>query len=214
MRPRVTMRRALGPILAVTLLGAACGGDESAGTTEDATPEPAPAEATAPPSPAESRSPTALVVDYYNALNSGHVEGMVAEWPDGDRGYFALLADTLGERASVDCSPGDTASSVICNEFVGNHFFDPAGVRATFTMRYTVADGVIVAGELVTSGEEVAAYRAAFGEWLRANDPDLYEASYQLTGGRLPVSTSTDALAIVAKVEQFVTESDTYPLPR
>lgn len=203
----------------LAVVGAACSdsdsddGSEATPPVDESTLPPA-----ADPASTEPRSPTAVpsataqVVDFYNSLNSGDVDGMVAVWPTGDRGYFVLLADDLRERTAVACSPDEGSDWVVCEEFVRSDFFDPAGIRATFTVRYDVDDGTIIASEVVEVGDETEAFVAEFGAWLEADDPDLYGSSYSAESGRVPLTTTSDVDAILAKVEAFVAQSDVYPV--
>jgi len=199
-------------VVVVSLLGG-CSPDE--GPLEDSLDTVAPDEqkpARQTSTTAAVPSPVGRVVDFYTALNRGEIEAMVANWPSGDPAFFSLLVDGVRERAFVVCSPGEVSSVVICEETVGNDFLDPAGIEGTYTMRYEVAEDLIVSADLIDAAQAVAEYERDFGAWLEENDPELFSASYGGTNGKHPFETAADAIAVISAVDSFIADSAVYPI--
>jgi hypothetical protein len=184
---------------ALLVIVAACGGESD--TTETTS------TGTAAVDPA-----TAVVVTYYTALNASDIEAASATWPSLDTEAFLALTQGARHRVSVACSPGDETDSVLCEEVViSDDFTSPAGVQGQYTVRYSVDDGVITERVVLRRSEAIEDYEAAFGTWLEATHPDVYESSYQ-ADGPYPFATVEQALAVIALVDEFLAQSDDYPI--
>jgi hypothetical protein len=157
-------------------------------------------------------SPAAVVNAYYAALNTSDAAAAAEVWPTMDADAFAVLTDGVSQRVSVSCTQGSDPASTLCQEYVErNDFTDPAGVFGEYTMRYRVDSGSVVDREIVAEPEVVAEYVAAFGAWLEATHPDVFAANY-IADRFLPFATVEDAAAGIALVDEFLAESDDYPL--
>ena len=153
-----------------------------------------------------------LVGGYYSAYNAGDVEAMAQAWPSGDKDFFDVVADGVYQRVSVSCGPNDEKTAVRCAEIViRNDFNDPAGVDATMTIDYVVEGGLVRSSEVVERSAGLIAYEEAFGAWLAEAYPEVYRSSYQYDG-IFPFRTSEEAVVVLAVVDEFLAESDDYPL--
>ena len=211
----------VGPVRFALLLGAlgaslasACDGDDapvvvsSASDVEraDTGPDEGVAVATTIP------TPTKRVVSFYDALNGADWSMAASLWPTGDLTAARWMTEEFRERSSVACSPGDAPAIVVCDEFVGNDFVDPARVSATFTVRYDLADDVIVDRQVVGVGDEVALFVSSFGDWLLVVDPQLHAEGWIPDSTRFPLRHNSDTSALMARLDQFLAQSDVYPL--
>jgi hypothetical protein len=217
MRQRKNTGGLLASFVALALLVGACTGDDEPAAE---TTIPSPAEVTTSSAPdVESSSTTTVgprisdpVVEYYAALNAEDVDRMLVVWPTGDRETFSVVTAGLHARVSVTCRPGDDRDATVeCVEDLGrNDLYTPAGVTGQVTVLYTIADGVIVDHEVIEPAESVVAFEEAFSTWLETTHPDVH-ASYQAEGTS-PFATVEDALEAIALVDEFLAESDDYPL--
>jgi hypothetical protein len=157
--------------------------------------------------------PFDVVVAFYGALSAEDVEGMVALWPSGDRELFRLRTVGLNQKVSATCFPGDAGEgSVRCEDSVVNDdFHSPAGRGAAVTVTYVVEDGAILQSEVVGWPEEWDRYEEAFGAWLETAHPNLYDSAFQGQGD-YPFETAEDALAVIAVLDEFLAQSDEYPV--
>ncbi len=160
-------------------------------------------------------NPFDTVVNWYAALNDEDVDALAQLWPSGDRTLFSLLTAGLDVRVSVSCFPGEQGEgSVRCQEDIArNAFYTPAGLAGSWTMLFTVEEGTISAVELVDKDPSHRRYEEAFGEWLQEAHPDVYESSYSGEGW-YPFSTVDQASEVLALIDDFLAESDDYPLDR
>lgn len=136
---------------------------------------------------------------------------MAAAWPSGDQERFATLTDGLNVKLSSTCEPGDNPGTVECVENVVRHdLYGPAGVLGDLEVRFRVDGGVITGFETISEPSENAAFELAFAEWLAANRPDL-TASF-VPGDDPPIGSADDAAAILIVLQDFLDESDEYPI--
>ena len=180
-------------VAALLLLVAACSGDDE--------------------SESQDQRPADPVVEYYDALNTEDVEGVLVAWPSADQAVIEVETSALHVKTSATCAPGDDPDSMVqCDEDIGRHdFYIPAGISGHVTVLFTIEDGVIVAREMQSSRVAIEDYEAAFGAWLEATHPDVYASSYQ-TDGPYPFATAEQALEVIALVDEFLAQSGVYPL--
>jgi hypothetical protein len=153
-----------------------------------------------------------VVEIYYSALNAGDAEAMARAWPNGDAAMFAVLADGVTQLVSTSCGPNLERTRVRCEDLViRNDFYNPAGVSGSFTYDYRLAGGVIVGQDEVDRSVAFAEYQEAFGEWLADAHPDVYRAGYQPSGFP-PFRTVDQARDALALIDEFLADSDAYPL--
>lgn len=186
-----TLWRMLG-VVSVLLVVASCGGDGS-GSDEERAADP--------------------VVAYYDALNTEDVAGVLEAWPGADQAVIEIETSAFHVKVSATCGPGDDAEATVqCSEDAGRHdFYFPAGIKGQVTTLFTVDDGVIVTRETVSAPDTIEGYEIALGEWLEANHPDVYASSYQ-ADDPYPFATAEQALTVIALIDDFLAQSDDYPL--
>jgi hypothetical protein len=179
-------------IVLALLVVAACGGDGS-GSDEERAADP--------------------VVAYYDTLNTEDVAGVLEVWPSGNQDVIEIETAAFHVKVSATCAPGDDPDTTVqCNEDVGRHdFYRPAGITGPVSILFTVEDGVMVAREAVSAPDTIEGYEVALGEWLEASHPDVYASSYQ-SDGPYPFATAEQALTVIALIDDFLDQSNDYPL--
>ena len=95
---------------------------------------------------------------------------------------------------------------------VRNDFTGPAGILGAYVVEYEVDESnLIIGAEVLSRPEGLDDYIEAFGEWLKDAYPDVHSASYQ-GDGAVPFRTVADAEAAIELVDEFLAQSDEYPL--
>lgn len=150
------------------------------------------------------------VVAYYQALNLEDVDAMLEAWPTGDPDLFAAMT-RLTIKVSSTCEPGERPETVDCVEEVGTHdLYGPAGVLGDVKVRFMINEGVITRIDTIDEPAEYARFELAFSEWLAENHPDL--SSSFMPGGQPPFASADEATAVVNVLNDFLEDSDRYPL--
>lgn len=167
------------------------------------------------------------------AYNDGDVETWVAAWDPTAQGiqplswgYFFEIFMQANEQMTIvePCAIVGEASTesgqpviVECLISYRDDFHGPAGVNLeTEVSRFTLnTDGLITRWE---DGRECClaeqAFTSAFNIWLRDTHTDVYESIQLYDMGSLPRFSSDPANMAIAiqYVEEFVAQSDVYPL--
>jgi len=198
------VRRSFLILISVALVVSACGGDD--GDPTDAA--------------------TATVLSALEAKNSFDLDGWLMAFEGGQRGGVPIFAEEIlmnaKERWEVvepcqvtgETTSGDTVVECLIQD--GNVFWGVGGISDTKVLRFTVhADGLISSIDHFGSARRDR-FNQAFHQWLSDTYPEVWsemDPGY-ITGSGPGFDTQNPdhMLVAVEYVEEFVAQSDKYPL--
>ena len=167
-----------------------------------------------------------VVLAALDAKNSFDIDSWLMAFEGGTRGYplFAdeLLASTNQQWKMVEpcqvtgeTSSGETVVECVLKDITD--FWGVGGISDTKAQRFTVnADGLLTSKKNSFSSNRRDSFNAAFHKWLRDAHPDVYkEMDPGVIDGSAPgwhTKNLEHMLVAVAYVEEFVAQSDVYPL--
>ncbi len=198
-----TVRRSFLILISVALVVSACGGDD--GDSADAE--------------------IAAVLSALEAKNSFDLDGWLAAFEGGQRGGVPIFAEEIlmnaEERWEVvepcqvtgETTSGDTVVECLIQE-ITTSYWGVGGISDTKVLRFTVhADGLISSSDHFGSARKNS-FNIAFHQWLSDTYPDVYYGKPipSSNGPGFDTQNPDHMLIAVEYVEEFVAQSDKYPL--
>ena len=168
-----------------------------------------------------------VVLSQYEAWNNGDYDGWSATLTEElaqeeTGGGFPYILFNSNQQIEVvePCRVIGTSpvgeSTVQCVTTVRSDFYGPAGIAESVTETFVVnAEGKI--SSIDSDGECCSAqfeHNRKFWQWLRSAYPDVHEEIKPFDGESLPGwrGDPADMLIAVQYVEEFVAQSDAYPI--
>lgn len=171
----------------------------------------------------------AVVQSAYEALNDGDIDGYFAllteEAAVRERREFQQVLVNMNQQSElaepcrlIEPTPAGEAR-VSCTATFSNDFHGPGGLTATLTESFVVTDAGKISLRLATGGnfDPNSDFNADYWEWLMVAHPDVHADIAPFEAGQLPGAGELrgepdDMLVALEYVDEFVAQSDEYPI--
>lgn len=213
-------------IIAIVVGVALFGGNDEPDVTNDG-PQPSPTETT---TPAEAALPeVAVVMSSYEAMNNGDIDGYLALFTEEaaarERREFLQVLVNMNQQSElaepcrlIEPTPAGEAR-VACTATLSDDFHGPGGLTATVAETFVVTDTGEISLRFTTEEnfDGILEFNLAFGEWLMVAYPEVHADIAPLEAGRIPGAGELDdepddMLVALEYVDEFVAQSDDYPI--
>jgi hypothetical protein len=215
-RSPMRLRGAAGLLVAVLVL-AGCGDDDA----DQADPPAVSADHEEVADPA-----IAVVVSALDAKNRFDLDGWLMAFEGGKRQGIPLFADEIlmnanqhwevVEPCQVTAETGSGQSVVECVISNTDDFWGAGGIFDTKNQRFTVNADELITDSNSFSSDRRDSFNRAFHQWLSDTHPDVYASMdpgyISSAGPGFDTQNPGHMLVAVDYVEEFVAQSDTYPL--
>jgi hypothetical protein len=153
-------------------------------------------------------------------FNAGDLDTFLARWMFSssfgtDDEIAASMANGTQYQAS-ECAPAGLESpslAVVCDVGVRDGAFETTGVAASGAYRLVVRpDGRIESATNTIDWNLVTEYRSAFEQWLADAHPDVHGQVTWIGAETSPIASAEDQATVAQYYEEFVAQSDVYPI--
>lgn len=213
-------------IIAIVVTFALLSGDDEPDVTNNA-PQPSPTETTIAADVTVAPE-VAAVVSSYEAMNNGDIDGYLALFTEEaaveGRDFLQVLVNMNSQSESaepcrlIEPTPSGEAR-VSCTVTFSDDFHGPGGLTTTVTETFVVTDADKISLRFTAEGnfELNFAFNAAFWEWLMVAHPEVHADIAPLGEDGLPGAGDLrgepdDMLVALEYVDEFVAQSDDYPI--
>jgi hypothetical protein len=162
----------------------------------------------------------ATIEETFADYDAGNLDDFLARFAPGneftgadDETIAALVAGGTRHEQS-NCEPAGVESPglrVVCDLLIEHPSYDVSGVQVAGSIGFVIAaDGTIVENSYAMDWQTLISFNSEFKRWMQEAHTDIHEQITWLD--EVPIASADDQATVAQYYEEFVAQSDVYPI--